>query len=128
MYEFFNIFCFYPTRRPLNPLVGIVNALMELMTHSHKLLRFLIIVADKAIIDAANYYEFSINNLLQRLIAWLHNQAIRALRSRKDNLLEKKPGALTWETPQVRIVWVKMFNRSMFTNHPNKAFVQSLML
>ena len=75
-------------------------------------------------IESANFYEFGINSVFQKLVAWLYNQILCGIRSHKEDLRDKKPGAAPHRS--TKIIWVKMFNRPMYFNHPNKNLINIL--
>ena len=58
----------------------------------------------------------------------MQNQILRGLRSRKDELASKKPGALTGESPYLKMIWVRMFSWPKFHDHPNQKFIKILTL
>ena len=122
LYEFYNVFCYYPTTK-MNALAGIINAYIEILNNRSHLPKYVIVIPDKNIIEAADHCDFGVKKGLRNLIKWIMVQLHRYTESRREDLRDKKPGAVG---PKPRFIWVKMIDWQMLEHHPDRSYTDVL--
>ena len=58
--------------------------------------------------------------MLGAVIHWLVDEMLKAVNAKKDDLLRRKPGAITSST-EPKLIWDKMINLPMVTKQVGKA-------
>ena len=118
LYEEYNLSCW--VKPPLNHIrsvpVRIINAVIEgLNAHvptDMRLPRYIIIMPDQdLIIGSAEHQDYSILTILEGQLSWLIKQFKKYLTRRREDLRDKRPGALD-STFTPKLVWVKMIDLS----------------
>ena len=111
MYEFFNTFGFITCIGAKNVLTRILNAIIEGFNRCVKLPRYIFIILDKNLIEAAVFYkyDYGVKKMLERWMRWLSRTLDRYIETRKQDLISKRPGAVSAHEP--KIIWIKMIDR-----------------
>ena len=90
-------------------LSTLVNALIEALNESTYLPKYIIVIPDWDILRFIKHYDSGITVMTGKIINWLTNQMIRAVDTRRDDLMRAHHGAVAPGEP--KFVWVKMFNQ-----------------
>ena len=109
IHERFNVFTFYQSPVTFDTFACIANALIDGINRRIKVPRYLIVMPDRDLINATDYFNFGISKLLGICTNWLAKRLERLLEACRENLMDKRPGALQVE--ETEIIWVKMINR-----------------
>ena len=92
---------------------ALVDAINE--TKSFHLARYVVIVLDADLIINAKVYDFGVSHTFEDLLKWLLININRTIELRKDDLLKKRPGAVS-TTSEPRLVWTLMVKRPESAN------------
>ena len=92
-----------------NPMVKMVNCIVEAINHFQLLPRFIIIIPDQDVVAAIKYYDYGISKIIQRCMEWMVREVDRMISTRKEDLWDKRPGAICPLEPKV--VWIKMLEK-----------------
>ena len=127
IYEYFNTFGFITCNgtSQRNILARLLNALIEAFNRREKLPRYIVVILDKNLIEAAVQanFDYGITKMLSKWVNWFSNMIDRHVEIRKQELLNKRPGAVESDP---KIIWIKMLDRP-HVQKPNPRFkVQSL--
>ena len=109
IYEQFNVFTFTQSPLTSESFARIYNAFIDACNRRMKMPHYIIIVPDRDLIEAANFYNFGVKKLLGICTNWLAKQIERDIDSRRERLGDRRPGALLQAPTQ--IIWVKMLQR-----------------
>ena len=71
--------------------------------------KYIILVPDKDLIKAMKFYNFGISKMLGTLMNWLSNGFERQLEARKDELFNKRAGAIY--STDTRLIWMRMIEQ-----------------
>ena len=109
--EFYNIHHFTDMKDIKNPAAGrIYNSFVDVLNKRPRLPRFIIIIIDETfIIEDINVFEDDSITSLREEIHWLTKKVHLAIRRKRLNILEKKPGAIYGADPTV--IYVRMIHR-----------------
>ena len=102
-------------------LAQIYNALVSALNDDDNvhLPRYLIIVLDYDLIQAANVYDFGVVEVFEDLLKWLLINLSSTVELRKKELIKKRPGAVS-TTMEPRLVWVTMLH------HPHNTTLKKI--
>ena len=109
LYERFNIFPFHQSPLTLDTYSRLYNALVDGFNRRHHIPKYIFMLPDKDLIDAADFFNFGVSKLLGITLNWLAKQLECLIDIRKEQLSNKRPGALYMVDP--KIIWVKMLDR-----------------
>ena len=110
LYEMYNVLAYHQTIRSMVPgMVRILNAMVEGLNKRLRLPKFIVLVLDKDFIALTKHFEFGAYQSLKRCLDWLVKEINTILQRKTLDLMDKKPGAVAKQPPQ--IVWVKMLKR-----------------
>ena len=111
IYEYYNIFCW--TQSPIalekSVLAKIVNSLTDCLNKIHRVPKYLLVIPDKDILDTMNS-ELQAESNLDTQLEWLVNNVHRAITRRREDLKDKRPGAIA-SSFETMVIWVKMLDR-----------------
>ena len=89
-----------------NALARIINALIEaLNTKDVRLLRYLVVVLDKDIINEIYNFDDDSQKIISNITFWLSKQISVILKRKHVDLLDKKPGSANYHTT---VIYVRM--------------------
>ena len=91
-------------------LARIYNAFIKALNENHHLPRYVIILLDKDIIVYIDHFDFSISKTIEDVLKWLLININQAIETRKQDLLGKRPGAIS-SLSEPRLIWVQMVKR-----------------
>ena len=112
IHEEFNVKCF--TARPLSVVrsvaTHIVNALIKALCEFNKLPKLIIILPhdDLALFLCRGLEEKEAKFVFTKVLEWMVTSITRAIQSKKDALISRKPGAVIDSYP--KIIWGKMLS------------------
>ena len=114
LYESFNLFSFitYDNRVSRNILTRILNAMIEGFNRREHLPKYVLLVLDKNLIEAATEHyntDYGIKEMLSKWVTWIWKMLDRLIEIRKQDLFAKRPGAVGSKDPKV--IWIKMIDR-----------------
>ena len=101
------------------------NAVIEGVNRNIKLPRFVIFTPDCDLIVHANFYDYGVQIVFDRMISWIMKKIEKIILNRKEELKEKCPGAINHEP---RFMWVKMITRPFIKDHPIKDYNNTVKL
>ena len=114
LFSFYNIKAFYPTEETPQDtfLSGIHNALVGALNDriNYHLPRYLLIVLDSELVEAADGYDYGAVEVFTEWIEWLLVNINESIEFRKQDLLRKRPGAIA-STSEPWFIWVTMLKR-----------------
>ena len=93
-------------------MARVVNATIEGLNSKEHLPKYVLVLLDKDLIENLNYFEYGISELLDTCVYWLVKEFNRMFEARREDIHQKKPGALSTAT-EPRIIWVAMLPRPM---------------
>ena len=93
-------------------LADVYNALVEALNNESNvhLPRYLLIILDSDLIQAANVYDFGAMEMYEDMIKWLLINISSTVELRKKQLLKRRAGAVS-TTTEPRLVWITMLRR-----------------
>ena len=107
----FNVLSFYPnTSGNAVILSRVLNALVYTINEYHHLPKHILIMLDKDLITNAKMFDYGAVQAFKNLIKWLVKEFNMIINTRKEDLRNKKPGAIT-SYAEPRLIWVKMLPR-----------------
>ena len=110
LYMFFNVHGFFQKKwSAVKGLARILNSFTEALNTKPRLPKYVIIVPEKDLIRDINFFGFGASDVFSAAIIWLATEMETKVRRRTMQLLEKKPGALSIDTP--KFIWVKVLKR-----------------
>ena len=114
IYEYYNLFAFmtYDTRVSRNILTRLLNAMVEGFNRREHLPKYILMILDKNIVEAATAQfqtDFGIKNVLNRWLDWCAKMLDRLIETRKQDLFAKRPGSVVGN--ETKIIWLKMIDR-----------------
>ena len=116
LYDYYNVKCF--TTNPLlvmtDTLVRLVNCVIKGLNETAKLPRFIVVIPDQDIVKYVDCSGKSATIMLGAAIHWLITEMLKAVNSKKDELMRRRPGAVVLST-EPKFVWVKMINMPLVT-------------
>ena len=112
LYEYYNIVPLYAAiaSTTKSVIVRTFNEFVVELNKKNKLPRYVVILLDKDVIEAVNFDEFGMGQILFEQVDWLAKNMETVLDLRKEDIKYKNPGAL-WSNAEPRIIWVKMLTR-----------------
>ena len=112
MYDYFNVTAFTPNPLSINrsPMARIYNALAQGLNEATKLPRVILMIIQDDLLNAINYTIGRKSHAIGTCWDWLIKNIERAIDIKKEDLRNKKPGAVRINEP--KIIWVKMFGSS----------------
>ena len=120
MYDCYNVLPYYTgASGPIkDTLSRIANSLIEGFNHKEKLPRYIFFIIDKDLVEALvdQLQDSGVDEGLTSLFNWLACFGDRLITARKDNMLNQRMGAVTFDT---KICWVKMIPRPFISYSPN---------
>ena len=109
-YEFYNISAYFQTSLNTAPaIVRIYNSLIEALNENIFLPKYVIIIPDADIIEFITTKTFGARDEIEEHLFWLMKQILNALITRREDLKQKNPGAVTADL--CRVIWMKMLTR-----------------
>ena len=111
VHNHYNIKCFNLTASTaLQPvIVRIFNAFIEALNKYIHPPKYLFVFADKDILSSIEFYDFNVRKVIRDNIYWLHKNLLKQLYRRRDDLKDKRLGAVNPEI--TKVIWVKMIER-----------------
>ena len=107
MYEMFNINGYFAGMGTQGPL-KLVNPLVDALNDDHHLPKYILFIPDKDLMEAkVDRSAFMIGANLHYIV----KQADLHLERRQQDLLNKRPGALSGESP--KLIWIRMLQRPL---------------
>ena len=76
-------------KRMKNPMVKIVNGLVEAFNKYHTMPRFIIVMPDWDILKFINFYEFGVSKIIGTMMVWLVEAIADAIDGKKANMKKK---------------------------------------
>ena len=107
LYECFNVFPFHQNPLTFNTFACIQNAMIDAFIYY---ILYIFIIPDRDIINSADFFNLGVSELLGITVNWLAKQLERLIDNRKEQLTDKRIGALSLINP--KIIWVKMLEHS----------------
>ena len=109
-YEFYNISAWFQTSLVATPVIArITNSLIEALNDTIYLPKYVIIIIDKDLVQDEENKGFGAKKAIEDHLFWVVKQISRALLTRREDLKQKCPGAVTADL--TRVVWIKMLTR-----------------
>ena len=92
-----------------NPMVKIVNGFIDAINKYQCMPRYLIFVIDWDFVKFIDFYEYGVSKMIGTMLEWLIENLNNEITWKKNNMKEKRPGAVTSLEP--KIIFVKMIDR-----------------
>ena len=110
LYQFFNIQAFYAgTETKGNIMSRLLNSFIEALNENTKLPRYVIMIPDWDIVRSTNF-DYGATTMFEEMIGYLCKQINKCITRCRDDIMSKKPGALS-STFEPRVIWICMINR-----------------
>ena len=110
LYQFFNVFGYFQSSvSAVKGLARILNAFIEGLNNRPRLPKYVVMVPDRDLIAATNYYGFGVSLVFKETLTWVIKQMDANIQRRKTQLFDKKPGALFIES--LKFIWIKMIKQ-----------------
>ena len=110
----YNISAYYAPKQGLirSFLARIINALITGINDAvpQHLPRYILIMLDADLIREAKVFDFGVSRMIEDCIKWLLINVNMAIETRKADLMEKRPGAVS-STSEPRIISISMIKR-----------------
>ena len=109
MYEYFNIKFFhtYHASSTRNAIARIHNAVVEALNTNARLPAYILMMLDSNILETISYFEFGISKCIHRSLCSIFSDLEQMVKTRRGDLLQKKPGALG-SSKHPQIIWIEM--------------------
>ena len=91
-----------------------MTALTEKMNEETKLLRYILIILDKNIIEITGHFEYGARDELFKCIDWIQKNVSDMISTRKADIHKRRPGAL-FSSCELCFIWVSVVSRPSFT-------------
>ena len=124
LFEYFNVFSLHTSgiNKCKSILSRIFNEFAEALNDKEKNLpKYILIIPDKDIIEAAQQSSFGCKVLFNYMINWLASNIFEEIENRKEKLMKKRIGTVLCASDP-KIVWVKMVIRP-FIKNTDKGYV-----
>ena len=120
LYDMYNVFTYVPNKNlgACRTVARIYNALAEGLNNRICLPRFLLVIIDKDIVEDINLFEYSASTAIFKVFEWLIRQINIAIKRRRTELIDVKPGAVYGNDP--RIIFVSMLRRPMLFDRESR--------
>ena len=92
-----------------NAVVRLLNVFIKALSEAKRIPKTVIFIPDWDILKYLNFYEEGARFMTSRIITWICTNISRAIQSKKDIFMHRKPGSVSDSEPQ--LMWVKMINR-----------------
>ena len=92
-----------------NPMVKIVNGLIEAFNKYHTMPRFIIIIPDWDILKYINFYKFGASKFIGTMVDWLITEVSSAVDDKKAEMKTRRPGSVVSLEP--KLIMIKMIDR-----------------
>ena len=110
IFDYFNVIPLY--QRALRQISSMEarmeNALVSMLNVKDHLPTYLLIIPDKDLLRSYSFFAFGISKIIQRCLSHMMNDIKKDLRTRREDLMQKRPGAVS---ERVKVIWVKVVNR-----------------
>ena len=111
IFDYFHVSCFTPNPQSLvkDVLARFVNCLIKALNDATKLPRIIIIIPDDDILCFINFVTYGIKQVCRSAISYVSTQMTRALETKKEQLIRRKPGSIIASEP--KLIWVNMMDK-----------------
>ena len=111
LYDNFNIKCYstHPLSTIQSAAARLVNSLVHGLNENKRLPRIILILPDWDIVQNIGEILFGIFDIFEQLMKWVIKAMYKFIEARKDHLVRRKAGAISYGEP--KFVWVKMIDR-----------------
>ena len=110
MFSNYNVSTFTCGEKQLrNPMVRVVNCVVEALNKYNVLPRFIIVLLDWDLVRFINYSDKGISKMLGMCVEWLVAELQNAVSIKKEDMRSKRPGSVVSLEP--KFIWVKMIDR-----------------
>ena len=100
------------------------NSIIDAINRRPRLPKYIIMVPDRDLIEAANFFSFGVTKVFGTTVNWLARQIERLIEARREELCKKCPGSI--HANETRMIWVKMIPRPQVPPMTHKYKVQVL--
>ena len=109
--EYYNVFEYHQAKSDhLGPAIArVLNSVIQGLNTNKRLPRFLLVILDKDVIEDLNVFDFGAVRGMSRIICWLTKQIDIAVRCKRLQILDKKPGAIYHDDSKV--IYVETLRR-----------------
>ena len=100
-----------------NFLARVINSFVEKLNDNldYHLPRYLVVMLDKDLIEAAKVYDYGVSRTLEDTLKWLLININQCIELRKSDLTKKRMGTVSSKS-EPRILWVAMVPRPVSAN------------
>ena len=109
MYQCFNIYAWYGGNSGKNSVAHILNAFINALNNRAFLPKYILFVIEDDIIQDTKPFDHGITHMLEKQLSWLLKQVNKYITRCRDDLHDKKLGALS-SNFEPRVIWLKMIN------------------
>ena len=116
-YAYFNPTAFYQGSNVngiKNILARILNSFIEALNRNESLPSYIMVILDKDIIKNINHFNYGISWIISRCLHWLCTQINRLIITRRNEIIDQRPGALLTNNQPI-VIWIKMLDRPKMT-------------
>ena len=112
MFRYYNVDARFSPPVSLNRsfMARMISCFIAALNEKPKLPRYVLIIIDKDWFESSKIVEFGVGKAVNTAIQWLLDQISRAIEIHKENLYNRKPGALATGS-EPRLIWVAMLKR-----------------
>ena len=106
LYDYYNVFGYYsmPTSGTRRTIACVLNLLIVGLNMRDRLLRLVVIMLDKDVIEDVGVYHSGADDIIAEKIGWLFKQIEIAIHRHKAELTNRKPGVVYSSDPKIVIV------------------------
>ena len=126
LFEQYNVTSYYAssTRLVTSTLARIINGLIEGLNNEEnkRLPKFVIFIVDKDVLESLKYCDYGVQRLIHGVLQWIINEAQKLLETRREDLRNRREGAVALTTP-TNFIWVKMLERPGFCQSFGRNFL-----
>ena len=118
----FNVQPWYPAANLGSPIISkIQNQVAKALNEQDYLPSYIIIALDKDMVEDTNFGGFGCKTIFENDLSWLCDKINEDIELRRQDLINKRPGAVTSED-WPKIIWISMVVQPYITN-TNRGFV-----
>ena len=123
LYQYYNVIPKFPgiNSNTRSTIARVFNEIVTALNERTRLPRYIFIILDKELLEAADHNNFGVHRIITELIEWMARNIDKTVDLRREDIRLKRPGAI-FSSGEPRIIWTKMTTRPMIED-PVKGFM-----
>ena len=112
LFEYYNVIPRYAAMNSnIHPMLArVFNEIVTALNERTQLQRYIIIILDKEILEAADHNNFGIQRIISEMLDWLMHNIDKTIDLRREDVRLKRAGAIA-SSGEPCIIWTKMTTR-----------------